>query len=259
MIRAGRKTYGYVRLWGMIAETALAVVDLLLDRDEASRAKPELAGWDAIEGLLLDVRGNSGGYDPNILTTFLRGQWSAGDYFVVTREGRRLSPPEYQAAAGRAARQLGHGERGRGARAEVPRHGIGPIVGEDDGRDALAAAPRRRGSRTARRSGCRAARSGTSTDAPTRAGASRPTSPSPTGRAAPGRKTPIVEAGIRALVGSAAGLRPATFSPCDASALSSSHDPAASTNGTPRRSSACATTAASRWPPTARSRSARPS
>jgi C-terminal processing protease CtpA/Prc len=93
--RDGRK-YAYLHLWGMSAETALAVVDLLLDRDDAAKARPELAGWDSIQGLLVDVRGNSGGYDPNILTTFLRGQWSARDYEVVTREGKRIVPPEYR-------------------------------------------------------------------------------------------------------------------------------------------------------------------
>ena len=50
VIERGGKKYGYVRVWGLSAETALAVVDLLLDRDEASQAKPELKDWGAIEG-----------------------------------------------------------------------------------------------------------------------------------------------------------------------------------------------------------------
>ncbi len=127
----GGKKYGYLRLWGVSAETALAVVDLLLDREEASRSKPELKDWGAIEGVLLDVRGNSGGYDPNILTTFLRGQWSAGDYEVLTREGRRVVPPEYRKLPVVLLVNSGTASAGEALAVKFRAHGIGPIVGEE--------------------------------------------------------------------------------------------------------------------------------
>ncbi|HTO77864.1 MAG TPA: S41 family peptidase, partial [Thermoanaerobaculia bacterium] len=130
VIERGGKKYGYIRLWGMSAETALAVVDLLLDREEAARAKPELAGWPAIEGVLLDVRANSGGYDPDILTTFLRGRWSAGDYEVVTREGSRLSPPVYRPLPVALLVNSGTASAGEALALTFRAHGIGPIVGE---------------------------------------------------------------------------------------------------------------------------------
>jgi carboxyl-terminal processing protease len=128
--REGKK-YGYLRLWGVSADTALAVVDLLLDRAEAARSKPELKDWAAIEGVLLDVRGNSGGYDPNILTTFLRGQWSAGDYEVLTREGRRVVPPEYRKLPVALLVNSGTASAGEALALKFRTHGIGPIVGEE--------------------------------------------------------------------------------------------------------------------------------
>jgi carboxyl-terminal processing protease len=128
--REGKK-YGYIRLWGLSAETALAVVDLLLDRQEAARAKPELKDWDSIEGVLLDVRGNSGGYDPNLLTTFLRGRWSAGDYEVITREGRRVVPPEYRRLPVALLVNSGTASAGEALAVKFRAHAIGPIVGEE--------------------------------------------------------------------------------------------------------------------------------
>ena len=130
VIARGGKKYGYLRLWGMSAETALAAVDLLLDREESSRAKPDLADWASIEGVLLDVRANSGGYDPNILTTFLRGQWSAGDYEVVTREGRHLWPPEYRPLPVALLVNSGTASAGEALALKFRAHAIGPIVGE---------------------------------------------------------------------------------------------------------------------------------
>jgi C-terminal processing protease CtpA/Prc len=111
-----------------LSAAALAV-DLLLNREESAGAKPELKGWEQIEGFLLDVRANSGGYDPNILATFLRGRWSSGDYWLMTRQGRRLTPPEYRALPV-VARQLRHRQRGEILALQFRRHGIGPIVGE---------------------------------------------------------------------------------------------------------------------------------
>jgi C-terminal processing protease CtpA/Prc len=127
--RDGRK-YGYIRLWGMSSETALAVVDLLLDREDASRAKPELKDWASIEAVLLDVRGNSGGYDPDILTTFLSGQWSAGDYEVVTREGSRIVPPHYRRLPVALLVNSGTASAGEALALKFRAHAIGPIVGE---------------------------------------------------------------------------------------------------------------------------------
>ena len=130
VLRRGGKTYGYVHLWGMSAETALAVVDLLLDRGLTARARPNLAGWEKIDGLLLDVRGNSGGYDPNILSTFLQGSWSSGDYYTVTREGRRLEPPAYARLPVALLVNSGTASAGEALALKFRAHSIGPIVGE---------------------------------------------------------------------------------------------------------------------------------
>ena len=130
VIRRDGKRYGYAHLWGMSAETALAIVDLLLDRRLTARARPNLQGWDEIEGFLLDVRGNSGGYDPNILSTFLQGKWSAGDYYTVTREGRRLEPPVYARLPVALLVNSGTASAGEALALKFRAHSIGPIVGE---------------------------------------------------------------------------------------------------------------------------------
>ena len=131
VIRRDGQAFGYVRVWGMRAESALAVVDLLIDRAEAARFKPELSGWEAIEGLVLDVRGNSGGYDPNILTTFLRGQWSAGDYYEMSRGTRRLVPPEYRKLPVVLLVNSGTASEGELLAMRFRTHRIGPVVGEE--------------------------------------------------------------------------------------------------------------------------------
>jgi len=130
VIRRDGRAFGYARLWGISAETALAVVDLLLDREEVERASEALAGWSGIQALLLDARGNSGGYDPNVLATFLRGRWSAGDYWVRTREGRRLSPPEYRPLPVALLVNSGTASAGEALALKFRAHRIGPIVGE---------------------------------------------------------------------------------------------------------------------------------
>jgi len=124
------KTYGYARLWGMSSETALAIVDMLLGRAELARARPNLAGWGEIEGFLLDVRGNAGGYDPGILATLLRGRWSAGDYYLRSREGRAASPPEYRPLPVALLVNSGTASAGEALALSFRRHKIGPIVGE---------------------------------------------------------------------------------------------------------------------------------
>ena len=129
VIRREGKAYGYVHLWGMSAETALAIVDLLLDRDEIARER-KLPGWGEIEGLLLDDRGNSGGYDPNILPTFLRGQWSAGDYYTISRQGKHLVPPLYKPLPVVLLVNSGTASAGESLALKFRAHGIGPIVGE---------------------------------------------------------------------------------------------------------------------------------
>jgi tricorn protease len=131
VIRRGGRTWGYARLWGMSAETALALVDLLSDRAEAARADTRLAGFDAIDGFLLDVRGNSGGYEPDILTTFLRGRWSAGDYWVRSRQGRRFVPPEYKPLPVALLVNAGTASAGEALAVKFRRHAIGPVVGEE--------------------------------------------------------------------------------------------------------------------------------
>jgi len=130
VIRVGGKTYGYAHLWGMNAETALSIVDLLLDRKQTERARGGLEGWGAIEGFLLDARGNSGGYDPNILSTFLQGLWSAGDYYTITREGRRLEPPVYARLPVALLVNSGTASSGESLALKFRAHRIGPIVGE---------------------------------------------------------------------------------------------------------------------------------
>jgi carboxyl-terminal processing protease len=131
VIRRDGKAYGYAHLWGMSAETALAIVDMLLDREDVARARPHLAGWGQIEGFLLDARGNSGGYDPNILPTFLRGQWSFGDYYLVSRDGKRLSPPAYKPLPVALLVNSGTASAGEGLALKFRAHKIGPIVGEE--------------------------------------------------------------------------------------------------------------------------------
>ena len=129
IVQDGKK-YGYAHLWGMSAETALAVVDLLLDRKQTARARPGLEGWGEIEGFLLDARGNSGGYDPNILSTFLQGHWSAGDYYTITREGKRLEPPVYSRLPVALLVNSGTASSAEALALKFRAHRIGPIVGE---------------------------------------------------------------------------------------------------------------------------------
>jgi carboxyl-terminal processing protease len=130
VIRVDGKPYGYAHLWGMSAETALAVVDLLLDRRQTERARGGLEGWGGIEGFLLDARGNSGGYDPDILATFLQGQWSAGDYYTITREGKRLEPAAYARLPVALLVNSGTASSGEALALKFRAHKIGPIVGE---------------------------------------------------------------------------------------------------------------------------------
>ncbi len=130
VIRRDGKAYGYAHLWGMSAETALAIVDMLLDRSETARARPQLVGFGDIDGFLLDARANSGGYDPNILPTFLRGQWSAGDYYVLARDGKRLVPPVYNRLPVALLVNSGTASAGEALALKFRAHRIGPIVGE---------------------------------------------------------------------------------------------------------------------------------
>lgn len=131
VVRRGGKAFAYVRLWGVSSETALALVDLLSDRTATAHVKPELAGLDEVEGILLDVRGNGGGYDPDILATFLRGRWSSGDYFVRDRDGRRPFPAEYRPLPVALLVNSGTASAGEALALKFRRHGIGPIVGEE--------------------------------------------------------------------------------------------------------------------------------
>ncbi|MDQ2870023.1 MAG: S41 family peptidase [Acidobacteriota bacterium] len=131
VVRRGGHAFGYARLWGISPEVALALVDLLSDRTESAAAKPELAGLADIEGFLLDVRGNSGGYDPGILSTFLRGRWSAGDYRVRSRGRVRVVPPEYHPLPIALLVNSGTASSGEALALKFRRHGIGPIVGEE--------------------------------------------------------------------------------------------------------------------------------
>ncbi|HEX7253154.1 MAG TPA: S41 family peptidase [Thermoanaerobaculia bacterium] len=130
VIRRGGRTYGYVRLWGLSSETALALVDLLQDRRESSRVKPELSGFADIDGLLVDVRGNSGGYDPGILATFLKGRWISGSFLLRSREGASVAPPPYDPLPTALLVNSGTASAGESLALQFRRHGIGTIVGE---------------------------------------------------------------------------------------------------------------------------------
>jgi C-terminal processing protease CtpA/Prc len=130
VIRRDGKAYVYVHLWGISSQTALAVVDLLADRAETASVRPELAGLDSVEGVLLDVRGNSGGYDPDILSTFLRGAWTSGDYWIESRGKRRLVPAEPRPLPVVLLVNSGTASSGEALALKFRRHKIGPIVGE---------------------------------------------------------------------------------------------------------------------------------
>ena len=130
VIRRDGKKYGYAHLWGMSAETALAVVDMLSDRSQAAMGRPGLEEWPDIEGFILDARGNTGGYDPNILPTFLRGRWNAADYYIVSRDGRRLTPPEYKPLPVALLVNSGTASNAEALALKFRAHAIGPIVGE---------------------------------------------------------------------------------------------------------------------------------
>jgi carboxyl-terminal processing protease len=130
VIRRDGKSYGYARLWGMSAETALAVVDMLLDRNELAHTRPTLSSWEAIDGFLLDVRANAGGYDPGILATLLRGRWSTEDFVLKSRRGRTSAPPEYKPLPVALLVNSGTASAGEALALSFRRHKIGPIVGE---------------------------------------------------------------------------------------------------------------------------------
>jgi len=130
VIRRDGKRYGYAHLWGMSAETALAVVDMLSDRAQAAQGRPGLEEWPQIDGFLLDARGNTGGYDPNILSTFLRGRWNAADYYVLSRDGKRLTPPDYKPLPVALLANSGTASNAEALALKFRAHAIGPIVGE---------------------------------------------------------------------------------------------------------------------------------
>ncbi len=130
VIRKNGKAYGYAHLWGLSADAALAIVDLLSDKKGAEGSRPNLGGLSQIDGFLLDVRGNSGGYDPNILPTFLRGRWSSADYYVISRDAKRLVPPEYKPLPVALLTNSGTVSNAEALALKFRAHRIGPIVGE---------------------------------------------------------------------------------------------------------------------------------
>ena len=114
----------------MSADAALAIVDMLSDPKGAEGSRPNLGGLSQIDGFLLDVRGNSGGYDPNILPTFLRGQWNAADYYVISRDAKRLTPPAYKPLPVALLTNSGTASNAEALALKFRAHKIGPIVGE---------------------------------------------------------------------------------------------------------------------------------
>ena len=130
VIQRNGKSYGYARLWGMSVESALAIVDMLSDPKGAEGSRPNLGGLSQIDGFLLDVRANSGGYDPNILPTFLRGQWNSADYYVISRDAKRLTPPAYEPLPVALLVNSGTASNAEALALKFRAHQIGPIVGE---------------------------------------------------------------------------------------------------------------------------------
>ena len=118
-------------LWGMSAETALAVVDLLLDREQTERARvgPRGLGRDrrpAARRARQQRRIRS--EHPDDVPP---GQLELRRLLHDHARGKAPRAAGLRAASRRSPRQLGNGIVGRGARAEVPRRtGSDPIVGE---------------------------------------------------------------------------------------------------------------------------------
>jgi carboxyl-terminal processing protease len=130
VLRDGDRAYGYLRLWGIGTETALTVVDLLFDREEIARRRPELAGWTAIDGVLLDLRGNTGGYDPGILTSFFSGGWTAGEGVEIERGARRTLPSRYTPLPTALLVNAGTASSAEIFAAKFRAAGLGILVGE---------------------------------------------------------------------------------------------------------------------------------
>jgi carboxyl-terminal processing protease len=130
ILRKDGHAYGYIRLWGTSTETTLMVVDLLADRVEIARRRPDLAGWDAIEGVLLDLRGNVGGYDSGILTTLFSGGWTAGSFVEIERGTRRVLPARYVPLPAAVLVNSGTASAGELFAAKFRAAGLGPVVGE---------------------------------------------------------------------------------------------------------------------------------
>jgi carboxyl-terminal processing protease len=130
VIKKDGRSYGYAHLWGMSADVALALVDMLSDPKGAEGSRPNLGGLSQIDGFLLDVRGNSGGYDPNILPTFLRGRWNSADYYVISRDAKRLQPPIYKPLPVALLVNSGTASNAEALALKFRAHQIGPIVGE---------------------------------------------------------------------------------------------------------------------------------
>jgi C-terminal processing protease CtpA/Prc len=130
ILRKDGHAYGYIRLWGTSTETTLMVVDLLADRVEIARRRPDLAGWDAIEGVLLDLRGNVGGYDSGILTTLFSGGWTAGSFVEIERGVRRVLPARYVPLPAAVLVNSGTASAGELFAAKFRAAGLGPVVGE---------------------------------------------------------------------------------------------------------------------------------
>jgi C-terminal processing protease CtpA/Prc len=130
VIRREGRAYGYIRLWGTSTETALAVVDLLADRVEIARHRPDLAGWESLEGVLLDLRGNVGGYDPGILTTLFSGGWTSGEFVEIERGVRRVLPARYVPLPTAVLVNSGTASAAEIFAVKFRTAGLGPIVGE---------------------------------------------------------------------------------------------------------------------------------
>ena len=190
VIRKDGKAYGYAHIWGMSTETALAVVDMLLDRSETGARAARARGLGRHRGLPARRARQQRRLRSEHPLDVSAGAVERGRLLrdLARRKAPRAS--RVRPAARRAPRELRHGVGRRGARAEVPRAQDRPDRRRDDGRAWRAGEPPRRSSRTARRSGTRPARSRGSTERATKGRAWRRTSRSPIGRRRPrGRRT----------------------------------------------------------------------
>jgi carboxyl-terminal processing protease len=126
VIRRDGKAWGYVRIWGMSAETALAVVDLLLDRDEVARSRPGLRGETRSRPDPRRPRRQRRPRSQHPSHIPARGAWDA----THPAARRRLVPPVYKPLPVVLLINSGTASAGESLALKFRAHGIGRLVGE---------------------------------------------------------------------------------------------------------------------------------